>query len=52
MPLGPYIAHIYAASRITAGAAGHEAPAYTFLINEFAIRTPEDWRRVQAATSA
>jgi hypothetical protein len=44
MPLGPDVAHIYAPTRITAGAAGQEAAAYTFLINEFAIRTPEGWR--------
>ncbi len=44
MPLGPDVAHIYAPTRITAGAAGQEAATYTFLINEFAIRTPEGWR--------
>jgi hypothetical protein len=44
MPLGPNVAHIYAPTRITAGAAGQEAATYTFLVNEFAIRTPEGWR--------
>jgi hypothetical protein len=44
VPLGPDVAHIYAPTRITAGAAGQEAATYTFLINEFAIRTPEGWR--------
>jgi hypothetical protein len=44
MPLGPDVAHIYAPTRITAGAPDHEAATYTFLVNEFAIRTPEGWR--------
>ena len=44
MPLTPDVAHIYAPTRITAGAAGQEAATYTFLVNEFAIRTPEGWR--------
>lgn len=44
MPLGPDVAHIYAPTRITAGAAGQAAATYTFLVNEFAIRTPEGWR--------
>jgi hypothetical protein len=44
MPLGPDVAHIYAPTRITAGAVGQEAATYTFLVNEFAIRTPEGWR--------
>ena len=44
MPLGPDVAHIYAPTRITAGAADQEAATYTFLVNEFAIRTPEGWR--------
>jgi hypothetical protein len=44
MPLGPDVAHIYAPTRITLGAAGEEAATYHFLINEFAIRTPEGWR--------
>lgn len=43
-PLGPDVVHIYAPTRITAGAAGQEAAVYTFLVNEFAIRTPEGWR--------
>lgn len=44
MPLGPDVAHIYAPTRITAGPADQEAATYTFLVNEFAIRTPEGWR--------
>ncbi|MBY5355549.1 nuclear transport factor 2 family protein [Rhizobium leguminosarum] len=44
MPLGPDVAHIYAPTRVTAGPAGQEAATYTFLVNEFAIRTPEGWR--------
>lgn len=44
IPLGHDVAHIYAPTRITAGAAGQEAATYTFLVNEFAIRTSEGWR--------
>ena len=44
MPLGPDAAHIYAPTRITAGAAGQEAATSTFLVNEFAIRTADGWR--------
>ncbi|MBM2714188.1 nuclear transport factor 2 family protein [Mesorhizobium caraganae] len=44
MPLGSDVAHIYAPTRITAGPADQEAATYTFLVNEFAIRTPEGWR--------
>jgi ketosteroid isomerase-like protein len=44
MPLGPDTAHIYAPVRITVGAAGQQAATYQFLINEFAIRTPDGWR--------
>jgi len=44
MPMGPDVAHIYAPTRITAGAAGQEPGVFTFLVNEFAIRTPEGWR--------
>lgn len=44
MPLGPDVVHIYARTRITVGAPGQAAAAYTFLVNEFAIRTPEGWR--------
>lgn len=44
VPLGPDVAHIYAPTRITAGAAGQAAATYTFHVNEFAIRTPEGWR--------
>jgi hypothetical protein len=44
MPLGADVAHIYAPTRITAGAAGQPAATYAFLVNEIAIRTPEGWR--------
>jgi SnoaL-like domain len=44
IPLGPDVAHIYAPTRITAGAAGQPGTTYQFLINEFAIRTPDGWR--------
>jgi SnoaL-like domain len=44
LPLGPDVAHIYAPARITVGAAGEQAATYSFLINEFAIRTPDGWR--------
>jgi hypothetical protein len=43
-PLGPDTAHIFAPTRITVGAAGAQATSHTFLINEFAIRTPQGWR--------
>ena len=44
LPLGPDVAHIYAPTRITVDAAGQQAANYRFLINEFAIRTPDGWR--------
>ena len=44
MAIGSDTAHIFAPTRITAGAAGKEAATFTFLVNEFAIRTPEGWR--------
>ena len=44
IPLGPDVAQIYAPTRITAGAAGQPAATASFLINEFAIRTPDGWR--------
>ncbi len=44
MPLGPDVAHIYAPTRITVGATEEKAATYSFLINEFAIRTPDGWR--------
>ncbi len=43
-PLGADVAHIYAPTQITAGAAGRPAATYAFLVNEFAIRTPDGWR--------
>lgn len=44
IPLGPDVAHIYAPTRITAGAAGQPESVFHFLVNEIAIRTPEGWR--------
>jgi hypothetical protein len=44
MPLGPDVVHIFAPTRITAGATGQQAATSQFLINEFAIRTPDGWR--------
>ncbi|MDB5580904.1 MAG: hypothetical protein JWR80_6080 [Bradyrhizobium sp.] len=44
MPLSPDAAHIYAPTRITAGAPGKEPAVFTFLVNEVAIRTSEGWR--------
>jgi hypothetical protein len=44
MQLGPDVAHIYAPTRITVGAAGQQPITHSFLINEFAIRTPDGWR--------
>lgn len=44
VPLGTDVAHIYAPTRITVGAAGQPGTQYQFLINEFAIRTADGWR--------
>jgi hypothetical protein len=44
IPLGPDVAHIYAPTRITAGAAGQPEAIFQFLVNEIAIRTPDGWR--------
>lgn len=44
VPLGPDTAHIYAPTRITAGAAGRPEATFQFLVNEIAIRTPDGWR--------
>src|ERR1700709_1964933 len=44
LPISVDVAHIYAPTNITTGRAdGHEA-TYRFLVNEFALRTPEGWR--------
>ena len=43
-PLGPDVAHIYAPTRITAGPAGQPVVTASYLVNEFAIRTPDGWR--------
>jgi hypothetical protein len=44
IPIAPDVAHIYAPTRITAGGPGQQAATYSFLVNEFAIRTPDGWR--------
>lgn len=44
IPLGPDTAHLYAPTRITAGAAGQPAATFQFLVNEIAIRTADGWR--------
>jgi hypothetical protein len=44
VPMGADVAHIYAPTRITIGAAGQPGTQYQFLVNEFAIRTAEGWR--------
>ncbi len=44
VPMGPDVAHIYAPTKITIGAAGQPGTPHQFLVNEFAIRTAEGWR--------
>ena len=44
IPLGRDIAQIFAPTRVTLDAGGGQPATYTFLINEFAIRTGEGWR--------
>ncbi len=44
VPLGADIVQIYAPTRVTLGAAGQPPKTAPFLINEFAIRTPQGWR--------
>jgi len=44
IPLNGDTAQIYAPTHITLGAAGQPATTATFLINEFAIRTPQGWK--------
>ncbi len=44
IPIAAGVAQIYAPTRITVGAAGQAATTYQFLVNEFAIRTPDGWR--------
>lgn len=44
VPMGADVAHIYAPTKITIGAAGQAGTQYQFLVNEFAIRTAEGWR--------
>ena len=43
-PLGADVAHIYAPTRITVGAAGQDPVVASFLVNEFALRTSDGWR--------
>jgi ketosteroid isomerase-like protein len=44
LPISVDVAHIFAPTNITTGTAdGHDA-TYRFLVNEFALRTPEGWR--------
>jgi hypothetical protein len=35
---------VYMPARVTVGAAGQPATTSTYLINEFAIRTPAGWK--------
>jgi hypothetical protein len=43
-PIGADVAHIYAPTKITIGAALQPGTPYQFLVNEFAIRTADGWR--------
>ena len=43
-PLGPDVAHIYAPTHVTVGAAGRQEVTRLFHVNEIAIRTPDGWR--------
>jgi hypothetical protein len=44
IPIAAGVAQIYAPTRITVGAVGQTATTHQFLVNEFAIRTPDGWR--------
>lgn len=44
LPISADVAHIYAPTNITTGPADGLATTYRFLVNEFAVRTPEGWR--------
>lgn len=44
IPISVDTAQIYAPTQITLGPAGGPAATYPFLVNEFAVRTPEGWR--------
>lgn len=44
IPISADVAQIYAPTQITAGPAGGPATTYQFLVNEFAVRTPDGWR--------
>lgn len=44
IPLNDETVQIYAPTRVTIGAPGKAAVTSTFLINEFAIRTPSGWK--------
>ena len=43
-PISADVAHIYAPTQITAGAAGTPGSTFHFLVNEFAVRTSAGWR--------
>jgi ketosteroid isomerase-like protein len=44
VPISGDAAHVFAPTRITVGPAGSEGTSYSFLVNEFAVRTPAGWR--------
>jgi hypothetical protein len=44
IPIAAGVAQIYAPTRITVGAAGRAANTYQFLVNDFAMRTPDGSR--------
>jgi len=44
IPLNNDTVQVYAPTRVTLGAAGQPPKTATFLINEFAIRTPAGWK--------
>ena len=44
IPIGPDTAHIYAPCRVTVGELDKPPATANYLINEFAVRTPEGWK--------
>jgi ketosteroid isomerase-like protein len=44
LPISIDVAQIYAPTNITTGTADGSVATYRFLVNEFAVRTPEGWR--------
>jgi hypothetical protein len=44
VPLGDDTAQLYVPTQVTLGAAGKPATTATFLINQFAVRTPQGWK--------